>query len=111
MFKSPDYFRCSDYLHSESLFEFLVPLFVNKNNPIPFAQDDDMIGRTLCRLAGYYIFDLDRPDRLWVTDNKITLKRPQSVRECFQMLVDGEVDVVTLNEFTGRFHDEHQGYC
>jgi polar amino acid transport system substrate-binding protein len=37
-----------------------------------------------------------------VTDNKITLKRPQSVRECFQMLVDGEVDGVTLNEFTGR---------
>lgn len=100
--KRPDYFRCSDYLHSESLFEFLVPLFVNKNNPIPFAQDDDMIGRTLCRPAGYYIFDLDRPDRLWVTDNKITLKRPQSVRECFQMLVDGEVDGVTLNEFTGR---------
>lgn len=100
--KRPDYYRCADFLHSESLFEFLVPLFVNKSNPIPFATDDDMIGRTLCRPAGFYVFDLDRPDRLWITDEKITLEQPATVRECFQMLLDGEVDGVTINEFTGR---------
>ena len=32
----------------------------------------------------------------------MTLLRPQSVDECFQMLARDEVDAVAINEFTGR---------
>ena len=98
----PDYFRCTDFTASESLFEFLILLFVNIDAPIPFSADRDIHGRTLCRPEGYFTFDLDREGRRWISDGHIELVRPQTVAECFELLVEGQVDAVTINEFTGR---------
>ena len=35
-------------------------------------------------------------------DDKITLVQPVAVSACFEMLQQGKVDAVVLNEFTGR---------
>ncbi|APX11036.1 transporter substrate-binding domain-containing protein [Tateyamaria omphalii] len=99
---SPDNYRCTNFHFSDPMFEMLILLFVDKTRPIPFAQDSDIEGRTLCRPAGYFTHDLDRADRRWISDAKITLKQPQTVKGCFDMLVAGEVDAVAMNEFTGR---------
>ena len=99
---SPDNYRCTNFHFSDPMFEMLILLFVDKSRPVPFAQDSDIEGRTLCRPAGYFTHDLDRADRRWITDGKITLKQPQTVKGCFDMLVAGEVDAVAMNEFTGR---------
>jgi len=99
---SPDNFRCQNFHFSDPMFEMLILLFVDKSRPIPFAQDSDIEGRTLCRPAGYFTHDLDRADRRWISEGKITLKQPQTVKGCFDMLVAGEVDAVAMNEFTGR---------
>ncbi|WP_299045435.1 transporter substrate-binding domain-containing protein [uncultured Tateyamaria sp.] len=99
---TPDNYRCTNFHFSDPMFEMLILLFVDKNRPIPFAQDSDIEGRTLCRPAGYFTHDLDRADRRWISDGKITLKQPQTVKGCFDLLVAGEVDAVAMNEFTGR---------
>lgn len=99
---SPDEFRCQNFHFSDPMFEMLILLFVDKNRPVPFATDADIHGRTLCRPAGYFIHDLDRFDRRWVSDGLIELKQPTTVAECFEMLLDGTVDAVAMNEFTGR---------
>ncbi len=99
---SPDNYRCQNFHFSDPMFEMLILLFVDKTRPIPFAQDSDIEGRTLCRPAGYFTHDLDRADRRWISDGKITLKQPTTVQACFDMLVAGEVDAVAMNEFTGR---------
>lgn len=99
---SPENYRCQNFHFSDPMFEMLILLFVDKSRPIPFAQDSDIEGRTLCRPAGYFTHDLDRADRRWITDAMITLKQPQTVKGCFDLLVAGEVDAVAMNEFTGR---------
>ena len=99
---TPDAYRCQNFHFSDPLFEMLILLFTNKDNPIPFAQDSDIVGKTLCRPAGYFTHDLDKNGRNWMKDGKITLKTPVAVKDCFDMLVAGEVDAVALNEFTGR---------
>ncbi|WP_299150415.1 transporter substrate-binding domain-containing protein [uncultured Tateyamaria sp.] len=99
---SPDNFRCANFHFSDPMFEMLILLFVDRSRPVPFARDTDIEGRTLCRPAGYFTHDLDRADRRWITDAKITLKQPATVAACFDMLVSGEVDAVAMNEFTGR---------
>ncbi|NBC32036.1 MAG: transporter substrate-binding domain-containing protein [Alphaproteobacteria bacterium] len=102
-------FRCETFLFSDQVFEMLVMLFISEDNPIPFDRDEDMEGRTLCRPAGYYTFDLDQNGRRWLVHDKITLVQPRSVRECFELLADGEVDGVTINEFTGRLEVHRMG--
>ncbi|MEM8576296.1 MAG: transporter substrate-binding domain-containing protein [Pseudomonadota bacterium] len=98
----PDNYRCANFHFSDPMFEMLILLFVDTARPIPFAEDTDIHGRTLCRPAGYFTHDLDRPDRRWLSDGLITLTSPSTVAECFELLVAGEVDAVAINEFTGR---------
>jgi|GEM_PF-236703 len=95
-------FRCSTFHFSEPLFEMLIPLYVNVDNPIDFKSDADIEGKTLCRPAGYFTHDLDRGDRRWLTDNKINFVQAETIDDCFNKLVTQEVDAVTINEFTGR---------
>ncbi len=93
---------CQEFLFSDPMFELLTVLFVDKLHPIPFAQDADIEGKTLCRPAGFSTSDLDRPDRRWIEKGKVTLVQPLAVQDCFSMLMAGEVDGVAINEFTGR---------
>ncbi|MEP1587301.1 MAG: transporter substrate-binding domain-containing protein [Tateyamaria sp.] len=93
---------CQEFLFSDPMFELLTLLFVNKRHPIPFSQDIDIEGKTLCRPEGFSIADLDRADRRWVSEKKITLVQPLAVQDCFAMLAAGDVDGVAINEFTGR---------
>lgn len=98
----PDNFRCSGFLYSDPMFEMLVLLFHDTRRPVQFANDADIEGKTLCRPAGYYTHDLEKDGRNWLSEDRITLEQPDSVDDCFRMLVAGEVDAVALNEFTGR---------
>lgn len=100
--ETPDLQRCVDYHYSQALFEYLILLFVDKTRPVVFAEDADIEGRTLCRPSGYTLHMLDQNGRNWLRDDKVTLKQPRTVAECFEMLVAGNVDAVVLNEFTGR---------
>ena len=84
------------------MFEMLILLFTDRNRPLNFTQDSDIEGKTLCRPKGYFTHDLDKNGRNWVRDNKITLETPVAVADCFEMLTEGKVDAVALNEFTGR---------
>lgn len=99
---NPDHFRCANFRFSEPLFEMLVVLFVDKSDPIEFEKDSDVIARVLCRPKGYYTHDLEKDGRNWLSHKKITLRQPDSIDACFRMLVNGGVDAVALNEFTGR---------
>lgn len=98
----PAKFRCDRFYFSEPVFEILVLFFTSKNSDFRFTSDDDVTGKRLCRPSGYFTFDLDKDGRNWIKDDKVVLLRPQSVEECFRLLENGEVDAVTLNEFTGR---------
>ena len=98
---TPDHERCVDFHFSEPLVDLVILLFARKDAGLTFEDDRDMVGRTLCRPAGYFTHDLDRPDRRWLSQGLITLRQPDTPQECFQLLVDGEVDAVALNEFLG----------
>jgi len=99
---NPDAYRCKNFDFSESTFEVLILLFTNKDNPITFNDDSDIVGKVLCRPSGYFTHDLDKNGRNWMAEGKITLKSPDTVKGCFDLLMQGEVDAVAINEFTGR---------
>ena len=98
----PDTMRCASFHYSEPMFEYLILLFVDKARPIPFSTDADIEGRTICRPEGYSMHMLDQEGRNWVAEDKINLVSPVAVSKCFEMLANGEVEGVVLNEFTAR---------
>lgn len=99
--------RCEFYF-SESLFDMLVILFKRTDDNTVLATDSDLHGKRLCRPAGYFMFDLT--NRGLIPGETIELETPQSVADCFHKLVDGEIDFVTINQFTGQSTIKEFGY-
>ncbi|MGB0797797.1 MAG: ABC transporter substrate-binding protein [Planktomarina sp.] len=93
--------RCANFHFSDPIVELLGLLFVKQGSDFTFDQDSDAHGRTLCRPAGYFTFDVDRADRQWLSKGLVTMEQPATPADCFQMLMNGQVDAVALNEFTG----------
>lgn len=98
----PDTYRCVNLVFSEPMFEMLVLIFTNTSDPMQFTRDQDVYGKTLCRPDGYATFFFDKDGRNWLKEEKITLAQPGTPNDCFEMLAEGEVDGVVMNEFTGR---------
>jgi len=99
---TPDDYRCQNFNFSNPIIHMLVLLFTDKERPLIFNKDADIQGAVLCRPNGYYTHDLEKDGRLWLTNNVIKLEQPSSIKDCFDMLIAGEVDAVALNEYTGR---------
>lgn len=99
--------RCEFYF-SESLFDMLVILFKRTDDQTVLSSDSDLHGKRLCRPAGYFTFDLTQ--RGLIPGDTIELETPQSVADCFHKLVDGEIDFVTMNQFTGQSAIKEFGY-
>ncbi|MDB9857600.1 LysM peptidoglycan-binding domain-containing protein [Amylibacter sp.] len=97
----PDNWRCENLYFSEPMFEILVLLFTSKDRPIAFNSDKDMEGKTLCRPKGYFTHDLEGNGRLWLTKGLVKLVQPITMADCFEMLEEGKIDAVAINEFTG----------
>ncbi|MGH1414243.1 MAG: LysM peptidoglycan-binding domain-containing protein [Pelagimonas sp.] len=98
----PETYRCANLRFSESMFEVLMLLFVNKENPIAFNTDADLAGKTLCRPKGYSTFIFEQHGRNWLKNDHITLHTGDSPSDCFELLAAGKVDGAVLNEFSGR---------
>ncbi len=93
--------RCVNFHFSDPLVDLVILLFARADSEFAFETDADIEGRTLCRPEGYFTHDLDRPDRQWLSRGVITLRQPPTPDDCFALLMAGEVDAVTVNEFLG----------
>lgn len=98
----PDDYRCANLKFSDPMFEMLMLVFVRNDSTLTFNRDADLVGTTLCRPTGYTAYDLNQNGRNWLKDGKVTLVQPRTVKDCFDMVLNGEADAVTINEFTGR---------
>lgn len=98
---TPENERCANFHFSEPLMDLPIMLFKRADGEFTYDNDADIPGKVLCRPAGYFTHDLDRADRRWLAEGKVTLVQPNSPEECFEQLMDGQVDAVTLNVFLG----------
>ena len=85
----------------DPIFDILVLLYVRTDGGFAFEKDEDLFGKTVCREKGYFTHDLDSSERRWLTKGLVKLVRGDTTDDCFQMVVDGKVDAVSVNEFLG----------
>ncbi len=92
--------RC-EYRFSEPVFEALIQFWKRSDVPFDFVQDSDVYGKRVCRPEGWFTHDLDSADRRWIRDQHITMVQPANLHECFRMLLNNEVDLVSDQELGG----------
>ncbi|UWQ78501.1 transporter substrate-binding domain-containing protein [Leisingera sp. S132] len=93
--------RCVKFHFSEPVMTMPIMLFVRAGGGFEYTADTDVEGKTLCRPAGYFTHDLNRPDRRWLAEEKIGLVQPATPADCFRMVADGQVDAAAVNLFLG----------
>lgn len=92
---------CQNFHFSDPVLDLPIMLFKRADSGLTYKSDADIVGRRLCRPASAITDDLDRADRRWLSEGKITLIQPASPEACFEALMAGEVDAVTVNAFQG----------
>ena len=85
-------FRCNNLDWSEPLFEQIIGYYTRADYPSPMDHSE-LLGSKVCRPAGYSTFMLEEKD---LVAPNVELIRPSGPDEAFQMLVDGECDVIVL---------------
>lgn len=98
---SPENRLCRAFHFSDPLMDVPMMLFVRADRQFPFQADTDLLGKSLCRPEGAFTHDLDADDRRWIADGKITHVTAPTATGCFDKVLAGEVDAVSVDLFTG----------
>jgi len=88
-------YRCTEFNHSEPFYEALVGYYTLTGsqyaNVTTYAE---LKGATLCRPEAWFTFDLEAQELM---PPNVELKTTVPQNGCWQLLLDGEVDVISLD--------------
>jgi polar amino acid transport system substrate-binding protein len=88
--------RCAQFDFSNPLFEVPIGYYVRSGDPLAGATDySALFGHRICRPAGYFTFDLDQEN---LSEPNVSRIFVPEAPDCFTLLMQEEVDVVTLNK-------------
>lgn len=87
--------RCTDYDFSSPLYEVAVGYYMPAD-AVTAGDHAVLAGRTICRPAGYFTFDLEE---VGLVEPNVGIVRPATPGECFEMVAAGEADVATMNTY------------
>lgn len=98
--------RCDNFYFSEPLYDSIIPFFALRDAVTPVKEPEQLHGKRVCRPAEFLTFDLIEMGLLSVTskvaENKIEFIQPGTPKDCFELLVSGEVDFVSINSLTAE---------
>lgn len=91
----PSAMRCTQFNHSEPLYDALVGFYTLKDSPYVTATSyEELKGATLCRPEAWFTFDLEAEQLM---PPNVQLVRPVPQNGCWDLLMNGLVDIVTLD--------------
>ena len=86
--------RCSGFVFSNPVFALTMGYYVRADDPLADAKNHAaLMGKRICRPAGYFTFDLDQAD---LREPNVTRVVPRTAADCFTLLAKGAVDAVSV---------------
>ncbi|MGI9395514.1 MAG: LysM peptidoglycan-binding domain-containing protein [Boseongicola sp.] len=86
--------RCTELDASLPIYESVVGFFTQPDNQYGGVRNyADFAGARICRPEGWYTFDLEEQGLI---EPVVSMSAPKTVEECFEMMQNGEIDVVPL---------------
>lgn len=87
--------RCTEFNHSEPFYEALVGYYALEGGPFANVTTyEELAGARICRPEAWFTFDLEAEGLM---PPNVELTRPVPQNGCWQLLIDGEIDVITLD--------------
>lgn len=87
--------RCENYYFSDPFYEVVDGFFARAGSGFDDAlKYEDLLGASVCRPEGYSTAHLDAAG---LSEPMVKMYRPAQVRDCFDALMAGAVDVVALD--------------
>lgn len=87
--------RCENFNHSEPLYDAVVGYYALKDSEYANATSYAALqGARICRPEAWFTFDLEAEQLM---PPNVELIRPVAQNGCWELLMEGEVDVVTLD--------------
>ncbi|GHC64007.1 transporter substrate-binding domain-containing protein [Neogemmobacter tilapiae] len=99
MLSAGDQARCDNFVFSAPLYEIVDGFFATRGSGLALATNyADLEGKRICRPEGYTTGVLDA---VGLSVPKIELMRPADTEDCFEALMAGKVDLVSIDAEVG----------
>ena len=86
--------RCTELDASLPIYESVVGFFTMLGNDYEGVRNyADLAGARICRPEGWFTFDLEEQG---LSEPVVTMVAPKTVEDCFELMENGDVDVVPL---------------
>lgn len=87
--------RCTEFNHSEPFYDALVGYYTKVGSAYEGVQThEELFGARICRPEAWFVFDLEA-ERL--VEPNITMVTTVPQNGCWELLINGEIDVVSLD--------------
>jgi polar amino acid transport system substrate-binding protein len=92
--------RCRSFEFSDPFFEVVLSFYTIRGSEYENADShEDLLGARLCRPDGMFVGDLEAEG---LVEPNVSLVAPSTARDCFDALLVGEVNVVTMDALTAE---------
>jgi len=89
--------RCSEFEFSNPFYEVTIGFYTRAGDRlVETMSHGDLFGKRLCRPKGHFMFDLDQHN---LKGPNVSVETPNTATDCFNRLMQGQVDVVSLVKF------------
>lgn len=89
--------RCDNLLFSRPMHQIVMSVYGRAGEVGDIGQPSDAYGMTVCRPSGYYLGDLEA---FGLMTSRNPFESPSTPEDCFEMLKEGTVDLVSINADT-----------
>lgn len=97
--------RMAEYYFSDPVQPVFISAFSLADSGFEYTDKSDLDGKVLCRPEGYFTHDIDE----LVAAGSLRHEAPKDVDACFDLLLEGKVDLVSINDRTGTEQVESRG--
>jgi ABC-type amino acid transport substrate-binding protein len=94
---------CDNALYSDPILEVVVGLFTRADSKFTFANDDSILGKSICISGDQDVSPLNGQGRDWISQKRVTAVRKPTLLDCASAVQTAEADAFVASDLEGRY--------
>ena len=94
---------CDNALYSDPILEVVVGLFTRADSKFTFANDDSILGKSICISGDQDVSPLNQQGRDWISQKRVTAVRKPTLLDCASAVQTLEADAFVASDLEGRY--------
>jgi len=94
---------CDNAVYSDPILEVVIGLFTRSDSKFTFANDESILGKSICIPGDQDVSPLNGQGRDWISQKRVTAVRKPTLLDCASAVQTQEADAFVASDLEGRY--------